>query len=116
MSPAKYPAHDPVSNRFVIHPYLSVVRLYGNLWNCRGEHLLRRSDEERAHLIKGTDRNGGRERQPPRGNPGLAAAVMPTAYRQADARVTSGSFEEHDCAPHPFDVMALYALYQNVQR
>ena len=28
----------------------------------------------------------------------------------------SADFEENDCAPHPFDIMALFALYQNVPK
>ena len=30
--------------------------------------------------------------------------------------VASTSFSEPDCSPHPFDVMAIYALYQRVPR
>ena len=28
----------------------------------------------------------------------------------------NSGFMEHDCAPHPFDLMDLFALYQNVPR
>ena len=32
-----------------------------------------------------------------------------------DNKVT-GASKEHDCSPHPFDILAIWALYQTVDR
>ena len=37
------------------------------------------------------------------------------AVMNYDAKI-SGVSNEHDCSPHPFDILAIWALYQTVDR
>ena len=45
----------------------------------------------------------------------MSHPTIPDAVLNYDDEVRQ-NFEEPDCAPHPFDIMALYALYQTVDR
>ncbi len=38
---------------------------------------------------------------------------VPDAVMNYDSRVPS-VYEEHDCSPHPFDILAIHGLYQTV--
>ena len=41
--------------------------------------------------------------------------TIPDSVMNYDGEVSQIS-DEPDCSPHPFDVMAIYAIYQNVGR
>ena len=45
------------------------------------------------------------------GHPNIADSVMNYDWKIRE-RYMNPSFSEPDCSPHPFDIMAIYAIYQ----